>query len=101
MLKLVFIIVLIGGIWFVHSKLGVKWSSIFMGLGAAVVALVSWSSKSNSSSRKAGHDLVNRLSSLTNYELKNFINDYNNDPMERQTAHNILRSRQENNTDRY
>ena len=101
MFQLIFLIVLIGGVWFVHSKLGVKWSSIFMGLGAAIVALVSWSSKSNSSTRKAGHDLVNRVSSLTNYELKNFINDYNNDPMERQTANNILSSRQENNTDRY
>jgi len=101
MLKLIILIIVIGGIWYAHSKMGVKWSSIFMGIGAAVVGLISWSNKYNKDMRQQGHDSVNQLSKLTNYELKNFINDYSNDAMERQTAHNILRSRQENGTDRY
>ncbi|WEE36052.1 hypothetical protein [Lactiplantibacillus paraplantarum] len=100
-MKLIILIVIIGGVWFAHSKLGIKWSSIFLGLGAAGVAIVAWANKTNRDTRQQGHDRVNQFSGYDNYKLKNFINDFSNDPMERQTASRILRSRQEKGTDRY
>lgn len=98
-MSFILLVILVGGgAWIAHAKFNVKWGDIGKTVGTVALVLVSWAFKQEHQRHENASEIVNRMSTYSNEELKNHANNYNNSPRERSAATHEMDRRRENGT---
>lgn len=100
MIVILLILVIAGGAWFVHAKMGYSWSKILTGAGVALVGIVGWALRTESNTNKHLHESADQVYNASSEQLANWAMQ-NDDPTLRDMADRELRKRHGDNWRRY
>lgn len=87
---LIFLLVIVGIIWWLKQQKGWSWGAIFGGVATIIAGLTALFVKSNRESNERDFKIKKQLSSLTDAELFQFTKDLNHPYHERYLAHQLL-----------
>lgn len=98
-MSFILLVILVGGgAWIAHVKFNVGWGDIGKTVGTVALFLVSWAFKQEHKQHQDAGEIVNRMSTYSNEELKNHANNFNNSPRERNAATQEMKRRRNNGT---
>lgn len=86
-MTLIFIILIIVGLWFAHSKMGVSFGAI----GAAVAGIVMWALKTSGSEDKEISDIADKVQRADDQELVSWVHQRENIHLNNMAARELKR----------
>lgn len=86
-MKLIIIILIIVGIWFAHSKMGISFGKI----GAALFLLVAWALKTSGGEEKQIKDMAGQVQHADDDQLVAWTRQYDNQHLNNMAARELQR----------